>query len=63
MACDISGSGCKICPGMWIAGILLLVMTLQSFFFRASSPSKIPSQESASQTLEANDASNTPQQN
>lgn len=63
MACDISGSGCKICPGMWIAGILVLVMTVQGFFLGAFSPSKIPSQESATQTLEANDASNTPQQN
>jgi hypothetical protein len=61
MACDISGSGCKICPGMWIAGILFLVMTLQGFFFRASSPSKTPYKESASQTLEANESSNTPQ--
>lgn len=63
MACDISGSGCKICPGMWIAGILFLVMTLQSLFFSTSSPSKIPSQESTNQTTEANDTPNAPKQN
>jgi hypothetical protein len=40
MSCDISGSGCKICPGMWIAGLLLVVMMIQNLFFRPSVPSK-----------------------
>lgn len=39
MACNIGG-GCKVCPAMWIALILFVVMTVQGLFFRAPSPKK-----------------------
>lgn len=60
MACNIDGSGCKVCPGMWIAGLLFLVMMIQSFFFRSPTPATIPVTESASQPMEATEISNTP---
>jgi hypothetical protein len=60
MGCDINGSGCKVCPGMWIAGLVLLVMALQSLFFRSSAPPRRPSADSAIQTQEANDPSVRP---
>lgn len=43
MTCDITGSGCKVCPGFWIAGILLLVVVIQSWFARPQVPSQTPS--------------------
>lgn len=58
MSCDISGSGCKICPGMWIAGILFLVMMIQSVFFRTPRPSAIPATETAGQPMEAKETLN-----
>ena len=61
MACDIDGSGCKVCPGIWIAGLLFLVMMVQSVFFRTPTLSTIPATESASQPMEAKEISNTPQ--
>lgn len=42
MACDISG-GCKVCPGMWIAGVLLLAMIIQSWFVRAPASPQVSS--------------------
>lgn len=53
MACDINGSGCKVCPGMWIAGLLFLVITLQSLFFRTPMPSKASSANSVRQSQQA----------
>lgn len=61
MSCDINGLGCKVCPGMWIAGLLFLVMMIQSVFFRTPTPTTIPATESASQSMEAKEASNTTQ--
>ena len=61
MACDINGSGCKVCPGMWIAGLLFLVMTLQSIFFRAPTPSNESSANSAIQIKQAEGTSATPE--
>ncbi len=61
MACDINGSGCKVCPGMWIAGLLLLVMTLQSIFFRAPTPSDASSANSTGQSQPSNGISDTPE--
>lgn len=61
MACDVDGSGCKVCPGMWIAGLLLLMLMIQSVFFRAPTPSTISATESASQPMEATEILNTPQ--
>jgi hypothetical protein len=61
MGCDINGSGCKICPGMWIAAILFLVMTLQSVFFQSAPTRKTPAKESTTQNQEANFPPETPQ--
>ncbi len=36
MACNLTGSCCRVCPGMWIAGVLVLVMIGQSWFARQS---------------------------
>jgi hypothetical protein len=33
MACDVNGNGCKVCPGIWVAGFMLLAMLVQSLFF------------------------------
>lgn len=33
MECNVSGGGCRICPGMWLAGLLLIGMLIQSLFF------------------------------
>lgn len=58
MTCDISGSGCKICPAMWIALILFLVMTIQSVLFRPPAPAnatKIDATPSTSHSDEPTD--------
>jgi len=34
MACNLNGSCCKVCPGIWIAGVLFLVIIGQSWFGR-----------------------------
>ena len=34
MSCDVTGCGCKICPGMWMAALLLAGMLVQNLFFR-----------------------------
>ena len=61
MACNIDGSGCKVCPGMWIAGLLFLVMMIQNVFFRLPTPSKIPATDSAGQTIETKETLNSPE--
>ena len=61
MGCDMNGSGCKICPGMWIAALLFLVMMIQSVFFRAPTSATIPAAESASQASEAKSPYHLPQ--
>ena len=61
MACNIDGSGCTVCPGMWIAGLLFLVMMIQNVFFRLPTPSKIPATDSAGQTIETKETLNSPE--
>ncbi len=34
MGCELGHRGCRICPGMWIAGAMLVGMLLQSSFHR-----------------------------
>jgi hypothetical protein len=50
MACNLSGSCCRVCPGMWIAGVLFLVMIGQSWFSRQSVQSTPAITPSASST-------------
>lgn len=50
MTCSVNGSCCKVCPGMWIAGVLFLVMIGQSWFVRQSVQSTPPVPPSASAT-------------
>ncbi len=45
MVCNKDGSGCKICPGMWIAGVLILVMIIQSWFARTPASPQVPSDD------------------
>lgn len=42
MSCNVSGGNCRVCPGVWLAGVVLLGMLIQSVFFSASSPSQVP---------------------
>ncbi len=32
MSCNVNGKGCRVCPGMWVAAVLLLFAMIQSFF-------------------------------
>ena len=32
MSCNVKGTGCRVCPGVWLAGILLLISLFQSLF-------------------------------
>ena len=43
MTCHVSGGGCRVCPGVWLAGLVLLGMLIQSVFFSAP-PSPTPAQ-------------------
>ena len=36
MKCNVSGGSCRVCPGVWLAGLLLVGMLIQSLFFRAT---------------------------
>lgn len=38
MSCDVTGGGCKICPGMWLAALLLAGMLVQNLLFRPATP-------------------------
>ena len=42
MACDMNGAGCRVCPGMWIAGILLSLLLVQSLFLSGANPMDLP---------------------
>jgi hypothetical protein len=33
MSCDLN-SGCKICPGIWLAVAMMAAMVIQSWWFR-----------------------------
>lgn len=37
MSCNVSGGGCRVCPGVWLAGLVLLGMLIQGVFFSSSS--------------------------
>ncbi|MCC6509504.1 MAG: hypothetical protein IT423_10375 [Pirellulaceae bacterium] len=47
MTCDISGAGCKICPGVWLAAILLLVMVVQGWLTKPTTSDQGPATNSA----------------
>ncbi len=61
MACNIDGSGCKVCPGMWIAGLLFLVMMIQKRFLPNAYALDVSSHGICEQPMEATEISNTPQ--
>jgi hypothetical protein len=54
MECNVNGSGCRICPGMWLAGLLLIGMLIQSWFF--SDAGSTPSAEKPSSTASGQSA-------
>jgi hypothetical protein len=58
MTCDINGRGCKGCPGIWIAGVLLVVMFLQSWLFPVATSTKTTPENFASQSQQAEDFAN-----
>lgn len=31
MTCSTNGGGCRVCPGIWVAGAVLLFMLAQNF--------------------------------
>ncbi len=37
MSCDLNG-GCRVCPGFWLLGILILGVLVQGWFFQGKSP-------------------------
>ncbi len=52
MGCDLGGSGCRVCPGMWIAGAMLVGMLLQSLFNRVSTSSEKSDRPDATQSAD-----------
>lgn len=34
MACNLDG-GCRVCPGMWLAGVMILIMLIQTWLLPA----------------------------
>lgn len=50
MSCNLKGTGCRVCPAMWLAGILLLVTLFQSLF--SANSTSAPSQERSSTELQ-----------
>jgi hypothetical protein len=53
MTCSTKNSCCNVCPGMWIAGALMLAMLFQALFIRPSAP-KPSDLESGNKTQETN---------
>ena len=52
MACNLNQNNCAVCPGMWIAGLLLLFVLAQNLLFpRTPSPDR---QESSPVRTEQN---------
>jgi hypothetical protein len=33
MKCNVSAGNCRVCPGVWLAGLLLVGMLIQNVFF------------------------------
>ena len=52
MSCSLKGTGCRVCPGMWLAGLLLLIVLFQSLF-SGKSTSERPVQERSSTDIQA----------
>ena len=52
MSCSVKGTGCRVCPGMWLAGILLLVVLFQSLF-SGNSTSERPGPERSSTEVQS----------
>lgn len=38
MSCNVNGTGCRVCPGMWLAGILLVMAIIQGLFSSNATP-------------------------
>ena len=38
MTCSTSGGWCRVCPGVWLAGAVLLFMLAQNFFLKRFTP-------------------------
>ena len=55
MSCNVKGTGCRLCPGMWLAGILLLLALFQSLF-SANSTSQRSAQDEPSTDVPAESA-------
>jgi hypothetical protein len=50
MSCSVKGTGCRVCPGMWLAGILLAVALLQGLFADRSTTESTPQVQSSAQS-------------
>jgi hypothetical protein len=55
MSCSVKGTGCRVCPGMWLAGILLLISIFQSLFL-GTSTSERSGQERSSTEVQSDSA-------
>jgi hypothetical protein len=53
MSCSVKGTGCRVCPGMWLAGILLLVALFQSLFSANPTAESRPQVQSSTESHSA----------
>ena len=49
MSCSVKGTGCRVCPGMWLAGILFAVALLQGLFTDRSTTESKPQVQSSTE--------------
>lgn len=53
MTCSTNSGSCRVCPGMWIAGAVLLFMLVQNLFVERFAPHSEPSAPPAAQQVNA----------